>query len=257
MKNTYRSAHKNNKNRRLKSLSILVGTSLLVALLLYVILPQEPRQMQGPPYVIALDAGHGGNDVGAVGLIQEIELTEQTISYLYDLLDADPNFTPILCREYGENRDVHERASYAKRMGAAVLLSVHGNADGSPETRGFECFPVPPGRTWHEESLAFAGLLAHEIETAGQTLRGEGGIRYLYYTSASEKTILEASQSEVSALPSFAMLEEPDCIAVLVEQCFITNALDVNSFAGSEGCANAAQAYYRAICDFFSEYANA
>ena len=38
------------------------------------------------PYTIALDPGHGGWDVGAEGIIQEVELTERTVSELEALL---------------------------------------------------------------------------------------------------------------------------------------------------------------------------
>ena len=34
----------------------------------------------GKPYTVALDAGHGGADVGAEGVIQEVALTEQTVT---------------------------------------------------------------------------------------------------------------------------------------------------------------------------------
>ena len=34
------------------------------------------------PYTIAIDAGHGGTDIGAEGVINEIQLTEATIGYL-------------------------------------------------------------------------------------------------------------------------------------------------------------------------------
>ena len=36
----------------------------------------------GKPYTVALDAGHGGADVGAEGVIQEVALTEQTVAAL-------------------------------------------------------------------------------------------------------------------------------------------------------------------------------
>ena len=46
------------------------------------------------------------------------------------------------------------------------------------------------------------------------------------------------------------MLKNMDCPAVLVEQCFITNAADVEKFGTEEGCKTAAAAYYRAICRY-------
>ena len=50
------------------------------------------------PYTIALDAGHGGEDVGAEGIIQEIELTERTTMELKELLEADGRFRIVLSR---------------------------------------------------------------------------------------------------------------------------------------------------------------
>ena len=44
------------------------------------------------PYTIALDAGHGGWDVGAEGIIQEVELTERTVAELEALLKEDGRF---------------------------------------------------------------------------------------------------------------------------------------------------------------------
>ena len=41
------------------------------------------------PYTIALDPGHGGWDVGAEGVIQEVELTERTAEELAVILKAD------------------------------------------------------------------------------------------------------------------------------------------------------------------------
>lgn len=49
---------------------------------------------------------------------------------------------------------------------------------------------------------------------------------------------------------TFGMLKNMSCPAVLAEQCFITNPSDVESFGTEEGCQRAAQAYYKAICNY-------
>ncbi|MDL2328055.1 N-acetylmuramoyl-L-alanine amidase, partial [Ruminococcaceae bacterium OttesenSCG-928-A11] len=205
----------------------------------------------GPPWVIALDAGHGGGDVGATGLIYETELTEQTVAALYRLLEADENFTPVLCRAYDEGKTPRQRALTAKAKGAALLFSIHGNASEDSSITGFECFPVPPGRDWHAESYALAGLVAGEMAAAGARLRGENGVRYAYYDADGTKWFREASDTLVYSEESFGVVEYPECMAVLVEQCFITSEADMAKFGTAAGCEAAAQCYYRAICRYF------
>ncbi|MDL2219911.1 N-acetylmuramoyl-L-alanine amidase, partial [Ruminococcaceae bacterium OttesenSCG-928-O06] len=89
------------------------------------------------------------------------------------------------------------------------------------------------------------------MDAAGSPLRGEGGVRYAYYTDAGEKVFREASDARVSSQSSFGVLEQPGCIALLVEQCFLTNEEDVRAFATESGCSAAAACYYRALRAFF------
>ncbi|HIV87005.1 MAG TPA: N-acetylmuramoyl-L-alanine amidase [Candidatus Pygmaiobacter gallistercoris] len=201
-------------------------------------------------YRIALDAGHGGDDPGAVGLIAETDLTETTVRCLEALLRADENYSVILCRDYGEGASSGERGRKASRKGADLLLSIHGNSAADPTARGFECYPQLPGRDTHAASLRFARLLGEEMADAGALLRGEEGVRYAVYDSDGQKRILNSADGVAGS--TFGVLEQADCPAVLAEQCFLTSAEDVAAFAGEEGCARAAEAYYRAICRYFS-----
>lgn len=206
-----------------------------------------------PPYTIAVDAGHGGIDPGATGVIVERDMTAATAQALIQLLEKDENFLPVETREsYDTTATPIERAEYANRQNPDLLLSIHGNSSpDSTEASGFECYPVTPGRTWHAESLSFAQKLASEMEAAGNSLRGQGGIRYLYYNEENEKILAEANNTQIREEGTFTILEETECPAVLVEQCFVTNPEDVDRFGDTDGIERAAQAYYYAICDYF------
>ena len=202
--------------------------------------------------VIALDAGHGGADSGAEGIMNEVELTERTVAELQTLLEEDGRFTVVLSREAGEGMTIDDRNHRFRRKHPALVLSIHGNANDNSSAKGFECYPAPPGYENHEVSLAFAQLIAEEMGQAGAKLRGAGieGVRYGYYRGG-EKILVDSEDTEIYDLPTFGILTNMDCPAVLAEQCFITNQADVEAFGTEEGCKNAAAAYYRAICRYW------
>ena len=202
------------------------------------------------PYTIALDAGHGGWDVGAEGILQEVELTERTVSELKDLLQKDGRFRVILSREAGEGMEISDRNAKFQKKKPDLMLSVHGNANDNKGANGFECYPSPPGHGNHEESLVFAKLLAEEMKAAGAKLRGTDGVRFGYYDPSGEKVLVDSDDTKVYDMPTFGMLKNMECPAVLVEQCFITNAADVDAFGDEDGCQKAAKAYYDAVCRY-------
>mgnify|MGYP002513136662 CR=1 FL=1 len=100
------------------------------------------------------------------------------------------------------------------------------------------------------ESLVFAKLLAEEMKAAGAKLRGTDGVRFGYYDPSGEKVLVDSDDTKVYDMPTFGMLKNMECPAVLVEQCFITNAVDVDAFGDEDGCKKAAKAYYDAVCRY-------
>ncbi|MGN0707390.1 MAG: N-acetylmuramoyl-L-alanine amidase [Faecalibacterium sp.] len=210
-------------------------------------------QIGEPPYTIAVDAGHGGGDPGAIGLVEEAQMTRQTAQLLCRWLEADPNYIAVHTREtYDTSAAPSERAAYANTQDPDLLISIHGNSapEGS-EASGFECYPVVPGRTWHQESFYFAQLLAKGMQSAGASLRGNGGVRYIYYLENGEKKILDTNYAQVREERTFSILEDAGCPAVLAEQCFVTNAADLDQFGDEDGCQRTARIYYEAICGYF------
>ncbi len=207
-----------------------------------------------PPYTIALDSGHGGIDTGALGIITEVDVCDTTTKYLYDFLDKDPNYKPILTHDFGEDLSTTDRALNSDINKASLLLSIHANYDASSsQSHGFEAFAAPPGRYYHTESLLFATYIAQGMGEAGHRLRGENGVRYAYYSSdGNSKKIVESSVLDVRENKSFGMLEKPLCPAVLVEQCFLSNENDTQNWATPQGCLKAANIYYKAICKYYN-----
>ena len=205
-----------------------------------------------PPYTIVVDAGHGGNDPGAIGFVVERDMTAATADALVELLEADPNYLPVGTREdYETTATPMERVQRANQQNPDLLISIHGNSSTvQNEASGFEVYPITPGRNWHRESLYFARILTKSIQETGSALRGQGGVRYLYYENGI-KVLAEANDTEFREDETFTILEQANCPAVLAEQCFVTNQEDVDRLGDADGCQLAAEMYYQAICTYF------
>lgn len=210
-------------------------------------------QVGDPPYRVVVDAGHGGTDPGARGVVEEKNMTAATASALVEWLDRDPNFIPLQTRtSYEDTATPAQRAAAANAQTPQLLLSIHGNSAANGSTAaGFECYPAVPGRTWHQESFYFAQQLASGMCAAGAHLRGQGGIRYIYYLENDQKQLVESTYAGIRAERSFTLLEDVNCPAVLAEQCFVTSEEDVAQFGSEEGCKKVARIYYEAICRYF------
>ena len=183
-------------------------------------------QVGDPPYREAIDAGHGGNDPGARGVVEEKQVTAATAAALLQWLKEDSNYIPLQTREsFDETATPAQRAATASAQSPQLLLSIHGNSAANGSTAaGFECYPAVPGRTWHQESFYFAKLLAGGMQSIGARLRGRGGVRYIYYLENDQKQLVESTHSQVRADRSFSLVDDVNCRVVLAELCFVSNA---------------------------------
>ena len=208
--------------------------------------------------VIAIYSGHGGTDPGSEGSgLWEYEMTWQVANELVNLLEQDGRYAPVLTitEEESQNSDMPrvepaERAQRANDAGAVLLFSIHGNSDPSGTASGFECYAIPPGQQYHDESVALARLTAQKITQTGQPLRGQDGVRYIYFDTYDNRMVYESSDETPHNEPTFRLLADADCPAVLVEQCFLTNPQDAARLATPSGAKQAAKAYYEAICEW-------
>ena len=105
-----------------------------------------------PVAVVVLDAGHGGQDPGAIynwpfapdGVLSEKDLTLELALLVKDQLSkADPALEILMTRDADFFLPLDERAAYARRIDpglerSLVLVSIHVNSATSPEASGFE-----------------------------------------------------------------------------------------------------------------------
>ena len=252
--NNYKRNHQNKKKKRKGCRRVFFGLLILLLAGLGV----KQFMSNSDRIVIAIDPGHGGLDIGAKGIINEASMNERTAKNLHKLLKEDKRFKPIYTRKFKEDvkYTLAERIKASDKNGASLLISIHGNSSSNKNSRGFECYASPPGRNNHKESVRFATIIAEKIGAAGHRLRGENGVRFLYYLESDKKgTTLDIRESSYTNTErteaGIAMVENPKCPSILVEQCFVNNLEDYEQWGNEEGAQRAAQIYYEGICEYF------
>lgn len=90
---------------------------------------------------IVIDPGHGGHDPGAqVRGLNEAELVLDIALRLEKLLLREPGVEVVLTRRTNVYIALEERTAIANASAADLFLSIHANASGNTNARGFETY---------------------------------------------------------------------------------------------------------------------
>lgn len=206
--------------------------------------PRNPPD-RSTAVVIAVDAGHGGEDPGAQGSAgtHEKNVTLAIARRLKAQIDAQPNLRAVLIRDGDYFIPLQGRTAKAHQLHADLFVSVHADAFVNHEARGSSVYALSErGAT----SVA-ARWLARQ-ENASDLI---GGVNVNHHDPYLAQTLFDLSQTatindslkmaravldqlhQVNALhheqveqAGFAVLKSPDIPSILVETAFITNPLE-------------------------------
>jgi len=191
---------------------------------------------------IVIDAGHGGEDPGALGRrgTNEKHVTLAIARRLKALIDAEPNMRGVLTRDGDFYLSLGARVEKARRARADLFVSIHADAFIKPHARGSSVFALSEsGAT----STAARWLAKRENDAdliGGVNLDVKD--RYLAQTlldlsqTATIQDSLKLGRSVLGELggintlhkphveqAGFAVLKAPDIPSILVETAFISN----------------------------------
>lgn len=230
--------------------------------------------------VVAIDAGHGGKDPGAIGKklgIKEKDVTLAIAKELKALLDADPNFKAVMTRKTDTFVQLPERTEIARKNRANYLVSIH--ADSSPRydnMKGASVWVLSNRRANDE-----MGLWLEESEKKSELLGGAGRIlahnneRYLNQTvldlqfshvqrtgyalgtkvigRMARITSLAKSQPQHASL---SVLRSPDITSVLVETGFLSNPIEEQKLSTATYRKQIAKAIYDGLVSYRNQNSN-
>ena len=191
---------------------------------------------------IVIDAGHGGEDPGAIGRqgSREKDITLSLARRLKSLVDAEPSMRALLTRDGDYYLPLQARVDKARKVRADLFVSIHADAFIRPNARGSSVFALSERRATSE----MARLLAKKENEADLI----GGVNLEAKDSHVKQTILDLYQTatidyslrlgssvlkrlgRVNTLhkaqveqAGFAVLKAPDVPSILVETAFISN----------------------------------
>ena len=101
-------------------------------------------------FVIVLDAGHGGKDIGAarkyedLGFIKEKDITLSIVLKVGRMLEKNKDFKIIYTRKIDEYPSLIDRTDLANRSHADLFISVHCNANTKSSPYGTETYVQGP-----------------------------------------------------------------------------------------------------------------
>ncbi|PNH77613.1 LysM peptidoglycan-binding domain-containing protein [Vibrio diazotrophicus] len=226
--------------------------------------------------VVAIDAGHGGEDPGSIGPTRKYEknATLSISKKLVDQLDAVPGIKGVLTRRGDYFVNLNKRSEIARKNKAHLLVSIHADAFSSPKPRGASVFVLNTRRAnteiarWVENHEQQSELLGG----AGQVLAKNNSDRNVSQTlldlqfSHSQKegykvaTNILREMGKVAHLhkadpvnASLAVLKSPDIPSVLVETGFISNPTEEQLLFQRSHQDKLARALAKAITQYFEE----
>ena len=234
--------------------------------------PQAAELVPKEILIVAIDAGHGGEDPGATGRrgTREKDVTLAIARELKKLVDKDPKMRGVLIRDGDYFVPLGKRVEKARAVRADLFVSIHADAFIKPHASGSSVFALSErGAT----SAAARWLAAKENEA---DLIGGANIDVADITL--KQVLLDLSQTatineslklarsvlgelgEINKLhkqhveqAGFAVLKAPDIPSILVETAFLTNPQEERKLRGKRYQRKVAHAMLSGIKRYFAD----
>lgn len=224
--------------------------------------------------VIAIDAGHGGDDPGAMGPhgVREKDVTLKIAKNLANLINKEYGMKAVLVREGDYFLSLRNRIKKAREHKADLFVSIHADAFKDPRVKGSSVYILSnrgassEAARWlaeRENASDLVGgvslddkddVLASVLLDLSQTASLEASIgvadRVLFGLKQLGKTHKKHVQSA-----GFAVLKSPDIPSILVETAYISNPDEEKKLKDARYQTKIAKALLSGLKGYFRDYA--
>lgn len=151
----------------------------------------------GKPLTVIIDAGHGGDDNGAVySGVKEKDLTIAVAKKIVEL-NSNSRLRIILSRRDDQSISVRDRVTFSKEKNADIFVSLHVNATVNGQGTGFSV--VTPGKN-NEQDQMLASALVENLSP-----------------------VFPSADTQIWRSHKIMVLDDSQCPAALVEMGYMNN----------------------------------
>lgn len=227
--------------------------------------------------VVAISAGHGGEDPGSIGYdgrIKEKNVTLAISQALYERLEKLPGYKPVMIREGDYYVELKRRPEIARRNRADLFVAIHADWYRNSRARGVTVYALSGDRADRENSARVA-----EKENSADLLGGVGGdlaLRELDDDVALTLVSLQMAWSMEQSLmagtsildslagvtrirktkvqqASLQVLNSPDIPSILIETGYLTNPEEAQRLSNRNFQERMALAIADGVANYFYE----
>jgi N-acetylmuramoyl-L-alanine amidase len=223
--------------------------------------------------IVAIDAGHGGKDPGAMGPtgVREKNVNLANARELARQINAEPGMKAVLIRDGDVFVELRDRFMKARQAQADLFISIHADAALSEQANGSSVFVL----SLKGASSQAARWLADKENAAdlvgGVTLDKDQNLNAVLLDLSQSATMRVSDDVAGEVLASlknlgkahkqtvehanFVVLRSPDVPSMLIETGFITNINEERKLSDPEHRAKLAKAVVAGVRDYFSKQA--
>lgn len=226
--------------------------------------------------VIAIDAGHGGEDPGSIGPTRKYEkhATLAISKKVVAQINAQPGMKAILTRSGDYFVNLNQRTELARKNKAHFLVSIHADSFSSPKPRGGSVFVLNTRRAnteigrWvekHEKQSELLGGAGDVLSKNSKDRNVSQTILDMQFQNSTEEgyklavnvlsemgKVIKLHKSK-PAHASLAVLKSPDIPSILIETGFMSNPTEEKQLFQRAHQDKIARAISRAITRYFKD----
>ena len=223
--------------------------------------------------IILVDAGHGGEDSGAVGKNKSLEknVNLAIAKKLVAIINQNKDFKAVLSRSGDYYVPLTKRLTIAQQQKASMFISIHADSVESISAKGASVYML--------SEKGNNSKLAKQLEASQNLVDQFGGVETIidndqflkniltdYSRKDKEKQSFELAQEIIAQLDkigpihkqipqkaNFVVLKSPSIPSVLVETAFISNPTQEKRLTNKKQQQKIAQSIYKGIVNFYQK----
>ena len=233
-------------------------------------MPEPSKKSPKRDIIIAIDAGHGGNDPGAHGAngTEEKIITLAIAKKLANLIDQQPGMKAFMVRKGDYYVDLRKRMQIARAAKADLFVSIHADAFQNATVKGASVYTLSNVGASNEASRWLADSENASDLVSGVSLNDKDNVLASVLLDLSQTATQDASVNVANKVlknfqrigelhygsvqkAGFLVLKSPDIPSILIETAFISNPTEELKLLNSAHQSKMALAIFNGVRSYF------